>query len=477
MKPVIALVGRSNVGKSTLFNQLTRSRDAIVADFSGLTRDRKFGNAVVSDYAFTVVDTGGLGEEENDIDFAMANQSFKAIDESDVVFLIVDAKSGVTAGDAVIANYLRERSKSVVLVVNKVDGMDSELACADFFSLGIKYVCPISASHRTGLLSLVETAFELQQTSDEPVPLTSSENLSQDSVLDQANEAVHLAIVGRPNVGKSTLVNRMLGEERVVVFDLPGTTRDCVYIDHERNESRFVIVDTAGIRKRKNIAHAVEKFSIVKALEAIDSSHVVIVVIDAKEGLVEQDLHLIGLVIEKGRALIVAINKWDGMSEDDKNDVKRTLDRRMHFADFAEVHFISALHGSGVGKLYAAVDRAFKAANQKMSTTFLTRLLEQAVAAHPPPAVNGRRIKLRFAHPGGKHPPVVVVHGNQVEHIPTHYKRYLEKHFRNSLGAMGTPIQLRFQGSENPFKDKKNKLTPRQIQKKRRLMRHVKPTR
>lgn len=473
--PVIALVGRPNVGKSTLFNQLTRSRDAIVADFAGLTRDRKFGEAVIPGRSFKVVDTGGLGEEEIDIDFAMANQSFKAIDESDVVFLIVDARAGLTAGDAAIAAYLREREKNVVLVVNKVDGMDPDFACADFHRLGFKAICPVSASHRIGILSLVDMAFDEFLSGEDVEEHVSSASLSALlDVTDQENSPIKIAIVGRPNVGKSTLVNRMVGEDRVVVFDLPGTTRDCVYVEHQRDDGKFVIIDTAGIRKRKNISSVIEKFSIVKALEAIELSHVVIVVADAQEGLVEQDLHLIGMAIEKGRALIIALNKWDGLSVDDKDEIKRNLDRRLQFAGFAEIHFISALHGSGVGSLYAAIERAYRSGSKKMSASFLTRLLEQAVAEHPPPVVNGRRIKLRFAHPGGVHPPVIVVHGNQTEHIPAHYKRYLEKKFRSGLGVAGTPVQLKFQGSENPYKDKKNRLTSRQIQKKKRLMRHVK---
>jgi GTP-binding protein len=481
--PVIALVGRPNVGKSTLFNRITRTRNAIVADYAGLTRDRQYGEATFEGHRFIVVDTGGLGEEEHGIDNAMASQSLTAIEEADVVLFLVDCRAGLTSGDQLIARHLREHHKKTFLVANKSDGLDPDVATSEFYALGFPEVYPIAASHGRGVHQLleevlagifpaqyepVEAADDAQR--DDTVPADDGE----EAVVDELPRSIKIAIVGRPNVGKSTLVNRMLGEERVVVFDLPGTTRDSIYIDYERNGEHYTLIDTAGIRKRKNISEAIEKFSIVKTLQAIEDANVVILVMDAQEGIVEQDLHLLGHVIEKGRALVVAINKWDGLDEEQRDTVKRTLDRRLQFINFAAVHFISALHGSGVGNLYDSIRKAYRSATRKLSTNFLTRVLEDAVTSHQPPLVNGRRIKLRYAHAGGQNPPIIIIHGNQVDKVPDHYTRYLEKTFRAALQLSGTPVRIEYRSGENPFEGRRNTLTPRQIQKRKRLVRHLK---
>ncbi|MCW8196385.1 ribosome biogenesis GTPase Der [Proteobacteria bacterium 005FR1] len=462
MLPVIALVGRPNVGKSTLFNRLTRSRDAIVADFAGLTRDRKYGEGEAEGRRFIVVDTGGISGDEAGIDQLMAGQSLQAIEEADAVLFLVDCRDGLTAADQFIADHLRTRNLNTWLVANKMDGLNADVAIAPFFELGIGEVHPITASHGRGVKSLMSQVVEaLPEETEEP-----GEHIE--------HGGIKIAVVGRPNVGKSTLVNRMLGEERVVVFDLPGTTRDSIYIDYERHGKPYTLIDTAGIRRRKNIRLVVEKFSIVKTLQAIEDANVVILLVDASEGLVDQDLHLMGSVVEAGRALVVAVNKWDGLEEDQRDSVKRELDRRLRFVQFADVHFISALHGTGVGHLYESVERAYQSATNKFSTNHLTRILEDAVTEHQPPMVRGRRIKLRYAHTGGHNPPIIVIHGNQTEDVPAHYVRYLEKTFRRALDLHGTPLRIQFKTTENPYAGKKNKLTERQQARKRRLMAHVK---
>lgn len=462
MLPVIALVGRPNVGKSTLFNRLTRSRDAIVADFAGLTRDRKYGEGEAEGKRFIVVDTGGISGDEAGIDELMAGQSLQAMEEADAILFLVDSRDGLTATDQFIAEHLRSLNRKTFLVANKIDGLNHDLAVAPFFELGLGEVHPITASHGRGVKALMnEVVAELPEAEAE-----SGET--------PTHHGIKIAVVGRPNVGKSTLVNRMLGEERVVVFDLPGTTRDSIYIDYERHGSPYTLIDTAGVRRRKNVRLVVEKFSIVKTLQAIGDANVVILLVDASEGLVDQDLHLMGSVVEAGRALVVAINKWDGLDEDQKNAVRRELDRRLRFVQFADVHFISALHGTGVGHLYESVERAYESATHKFSTNYLTRILEDATADHAPPMVRGRRIKLRYAHTGGHNPPIVVIHGNQTDDVPAHYVRYLEKTFRRALDLHGTPLRIQFKTSENPYAQKKNKLTERQKARKRRLIQHVK---
>lgn len=476
MLPVIALVGRPNVGKSTLFNRITRSRNAIVADYAGLTRDRQYGEASHEQYRFIVVDTGGLGEETAAIDGVMASQSLQAIEEADIVLFLVDCRAGLTAGDELIARHLREHHKKTFLVANKSDGLDPDVAASEFYALGFAEVHPVAAVHGRGVRQLLDAVMlSLYPDHDSAGDASEPRYEALDGELPvDTGTSIRIAIVGRPNVGKSTLVNRMLGEDRVVVFDLPGTTRDSIYIDYERHGQHYTIIDTAGIRKRKNISEAIEKFSIVKTLQAIEDAHVVILVMDASEGIVEQDLHLLGHVIEKGRALVVAINKWDGLDEEQRDSVKRVLDRRLQFIHFAAVHFISALHGSGVGNLYESITKAHRSATRKLSTPALTRILQDAVASHPPPLVNGRRIKLRYAHAGGQNPPIVVIHGNQVDKVPDHYTRYLENVFRKALQLVGTPLRIEFRGGENPYEGRRNTLTPRQIQKRKRLVRHIK---
>lgn len=453
MIPVIALVGRPNVGKSTMFNRLTRSRDAIVANYAGLTRDRKYGEGKIGDQRFMLVDTGGISGEEEGIDTLMAQQSLQAIDEADVVLFMVSSRDGLTAADHIIAKQLRQRGKKTYLVANKVDGMDPDMAVMPFYELGLGEVFATTATHGRGVKSMMESVLaELPASEEDPAEPEAT--------------GIKMAIVGRPNVGKSTLVNRMLGEDRVVVYDLPGTTRDSVYIHYERFDKPYTIIDTAGIRRRKNVSLTVEKFSIVKTLQAIDDANVVILVIDASEGVVEQDLHLMGTIIDAGRALVVALNKWDGLDEGHKQYVKNEIDRRLRFIDFANIHYISALHGTGVGNLYKSIEQAYQSATDKLSTSFLTQVLQDAVAEHQPPMINGRRIKLRYAHSGGSNPPIIVIHGNQTAKVPAHYVRYLEKTFRRALNLRGTPVRIEFKSSDNPFAERKKPKAPVRSQRR-----------
>jgi GTP-binding protein len=454
MIPVIALVGRPNVGKSTLFNRLTKSRDAIVADFSGLTRDRKFGEGVINDKKFIVVDTGGISGNEVGIDAAMAEQSLLAIDEADVVFFVVDARDGLTPVDEEIAKYIRQTGKPVTVVINKIDGLNESFVANDFYALGMPDMKLTAASHNRGVLSLIEEAMAEIPESEDKAP---------------ENHGCRIGIIGRPNVGKSTLVNRLLGEERVVVFDEPGTTRDSIYIPYDRHDKPYTLIDTAGVRRRKSVRETVEKFSIVKTLQAIEDSNVVVVVIDAREGVVDQDLHLIGFAMDAGRALVLAVNKWDGMTQDDKKAVRRELDRRLIFLDYAQMHFISAKHGTGVGDLYKSIDQAYASAFAKWPTKRLTELLVDVVKDHQPPVVRSRRIKLRFAHQGGSNPPIIVVHGSKTEDLPDSYKRYLENTFRKVLKVMGTPIRFEFKTTENPYATPSHKLKEKDKLKQTRL--------
>lgn len=440
MTPVIALVGRPNVGKSTIFNRFTRSRDALVADWSGLTRDRKYGDGRLDDRPFIVIDTGGVSGFEEGLDAQMASQSFAAIAEADVVLFIVDAQSGLTGADQFLADHLRKVNKPVQVIVNKTDGRDPDVAVADFFELGLGEPTPVAASQNRGMRTLLENVLDLF-----PAP---------EEILDpMKDDSTRLAIIGRPNVGKSTLVNRMLGEERVVVFDHPGTTMDSIYIPFERFEKKYTIIDTAGVRRRKSITEAVEKFSIVKTLQAIQDANVVLLIVDAQEGLVDQDMHMLGFALESGRALVIAINKWDGLSDDQKDKVKTAIDRRLPFLDWADIHFISAKHGTNVGHLYESVDVAYESARSKWSTNQLTNMMQGVVEMHQPPLVGGRRIKLRYAHQGGSNPPVIVIHGNQLNKLPGSYKRYLENAFRKALKVRGTPIRFEFKQGENPYDD------------------------
>ncbi|MCW2486169.1 ribosome biogenesis GTPase Der [Candidatus Symbiopectobacterium sp. NZEC127] len=491
MIPVVALVGRPNVGKSTLFNRLTRTRDALVADFPGLTRDRKYGRAEVEGQEFIIIDTGGIDGSEEGVETRMAGQSLLAIEEADIVLFMVDARAGLMPADLGIAQHLRSREKSTFLVANKIDGVDADIAMADFYSLGLGEVYPMAASHGRGVTSLLENVLlPYAKQEDEPVELTEeeanaaywTEQLGENTDepedaednFDPESMPIKLAIVGRPNVGKSTLTNRILGEDRVVVYDMPGTTRDSIYIPMERDGREYVLIDTAGVRKRGKVTETVEKFSVIKTLQAIEDANVVLLVIDARDGISDQDLSLLGFILNAGRSLVIAVNKWDGLSQEIKDQVKDMLDLRLGFIDFARVHFISALHGSGVGNLFESVHEAYTCATKRVNTSLLTRIMQMAVDDHQPPLVQGRRVKLKYAHAGGYNPPIVVIHGNQVKDLPDSYKRYLMNYYRRSLNVMGTPIRIQFKEGENPFAEKRNTLTPNQLRKRKRLMQHIK---
>ena len=457
MRPVIALIGRPNVGKSTIFNQITKTRNALVADLPGLTRDRQYGDATFENRSFIVVDTGGIGEGEQGIDQYMAEQSRTAVEEADIILFIVDAKAGLLASDEQIAANLRTLGKKVHLVANKVDGVHAEAAVSEFFKLGFGEPHHVATSHGRGITQLLED-----------VLLTLPEDVELDTT--QNAPGLRMAIIGRPNVGKSTLVNRLLGEDRVVVFDMPGTTRDSIYIPFERQGKQYTLIDTAGVRRRGKIGETVEKFSVIKTLQAMKDAHVVVVVIDAHEGIVEQDLHLIGFALEAGRAIVIAINKWDGMSDYERSLVKKDVERRFDFVPWVKIHMISALHGSGVGDLYPSIHRAYESAMFKGATHRLTQILEDAVEQHQPPMVGGRRIKMRYAHMGGQNPPLIVIHGNQMDHVPADYRRYLENVFRKVFRLQGTPIQIEFKSGENPFAGRRNVVSDRDSERKRRYV-------
>lgn len=488
MLPVVALVGRPNVGKSTLFNRLTKTRDALVADFPGLTRDRRYGQASHAEQNFIVVDTGGIDGTEEGIEIEMAEQSLLAIEEADVVLFMMDARAGLTAADQAIAQHLRKKDKTTFLVANKVDGIDGDSASAEFYSVGLGEVHQIAAAHGRGVAALLDKALmpvvekvaedmaaELEaeglevEEREEEFELSDFEAPKFDEngevILEDDEEdavpfedlPIKFALIGRPNVGKSTLTNRMLGEERVVVYDMPGTTRDSVYIPMSRNDQDYVIIDTAGVRRRGKINMAVEKFSVIKTLQAIEDANVVLLILDAREGISDQDLSLLGFALNAGRSLVIAVNKWDGLDQGIKDDVKRELDRRLGFIDFARVHFISALHGTGVGHLYESIQEAYKSATKRISTSMVTRIMKMAQDDHQPPMVRGRRVKLKYAHAGGYNPPRIVIHGNQVNDLPDSYKRYLMNYYRKALDVMGTPIKIEFREGTNPFEDKKQK--------------------
>jgi len=467
MLPVVALVGRPNVGKSTLFNRLTRSRDALVADYPGLTRDRQYGQAKVEEHPFIVIDTGGIHGDEEGIDALMAEQSLMAIAEADAVLFMVDARAGLTSADIGIADYLRKQNKKIFLVANKVDGIDADSAIAEFYELSLgDTVHKIAAAHGRGVTQLLTLALTphieaLGQTKEDNDEFDGDQELSGKTDEEKIAEAPHendkikLAIIGKPNVGKSTLTNRILGEDRVVVFDAPGTTRDSVYIPMEHNGREYTLIDTAGIRRRKNVTDIVEKYSVIKTLRAIEDANVCLLIIDAREGISDQDLSLLGFILEAGRSLVLAVNKWDGLEEHAKDRIKTELDRRLGFIDFARIHFISALHGTGVGHLYESVEEAFISATKRISTSMVTKILDMAVFDHQPPMHQGRRIKLKYAHAGGYNPPIIVIHGNLAKKLPISYKRYLMNYYRKSLKIMGTPIRIEFRETSNPFAGKK----------------------
>ena len=459
MKPVIALVGRPNVGKSTLFNALTQTRDALVADFPGLTRDRKYGHGAYDNSQFIVIDTGGLSGDSEQLDQQMAAQTRYAVDESSVVLFLVDARDGLTTADENIASQLRRSGKKVFLVVNKTDGTNADVIASEFYALGLGDPIKISAAHNRGIKSLLEEVLA---------------PFAEEQAEPDQEHGIKVAFVGRPNVGKSTLVNRVLGEDRVVVFDLPGTTRDSIYIPFERDNKRYTLIDTAGVRRRRSVNEAVEKFSVIKTMQAVEESHVVVMMMDAQKEIADQDLHLIGFILEAGRALVLVINKWDGLEDYQRARIKADVDQQLSFIRFAEIYYISALHGSNVGKLYAAINRAYESATRNLTTARLTRILEQAIAAHPPPLIRGRRLKLRYAHQGGVNPPRIVVHGSQTEQVPASYQRYLINYFTDALNAVGTPVKIEFKTGANPFADRKNKLSKRQEFRRARMIQHIK---
>ncbi|HEX3846179.1 MAG TPA: ribosome biogenesis GTPase Der [Steroidobacteraceae bacterium] len=455
MLPVVALIGRPNVGKSTLFNAMTGTRDALVADLPGLTRDRQYGFARRGRVPCIVVDTGGLVEQADRIESLMVAQTERAIAEADRLIVLVDGRAGITPQDRFVADLARRSGKPIIVAVNKTEGHDRDVAVAEFHQLGMGEPVAISAAHDQGVISLLDASLD----GLEPDPGDGPEN-----------ESIKVAVIGRPNVGKSTLINRLLGENRLVAFDQPGTTRDAVLVPFERDGERYTLIDTAGVRRRARVEESVEKFSVIKTLQAIESANVVIVVMDAHDTVAEQDASLLGTVIEQGKALVLAVNKWDNIPAEQRDAIRGQIVERLQFADFAPLHFISARHGSGVGGLFDAVGEVYAAAMREMSTPELTRVLEAAIESHQPPLVSGRRIKLRYAHQGGRNPPVVVIHGNQTDHVPDAYRRYLVNVYRKAFNLLGTPVRVAFRGDENPFAGKRNTLTPRQMRKRRRLI-------
>jgi len=450
MIPVLALVGRPNVGKSSLFNAFTQSKQALVADLPGVTRDRQYGEIKLGDVPFILIDTGGIKTEAEGVTHFIVESAKAAITEADIILFVLDAKVGLTAEDLAIANMLRRLSKPIIIIANKMDGLDEEVGASEFFELGFGEPIPVSAAHRANLEAPLRRAKKL-------IP----ETPVHDSPPIEA-KGIKIALVGRPNVGKSTLTNRMLGEERVIVCDMPGTTRDSIYIPFIHHNDEFTLIDTAGVRRRGRINEAIEKFSVVKTLQAIRDSHVVVFLVDGQETLTDQDLSLLDFVISSGRSLVFCVNKWDGLSEDQKNRVKDDIDRRMGFLDFVETFFISALHGSNVGLLFDAVKRAYESSTKELPTPMLTELLEKATLEHNPPMVRGRRIKLKYMHCGGHNPPVLVIHGNQLDDLPESYIKYLERYYQQALQMVGTPISIERKTSKNPYAGRYEKLTPRQ---------------
>jgi GTP-binding protein len=450
MIPTIVLVGRPNVGKSTLFNRLTKSRDALVADLPGLTRDRHYGRGVGASQPYLVVDTGGFEPNtDSGILKAMAKQTLQAIDEADAVIFLVDGRQGATPQDMDIANRLRKCKCPVLLAVNKTEGMQKAVVSADFHELGLGYPLSISSAHGEGVRDIVEMALEnFTLIEDEPITDYTGDKIPK------------VAIVGRPNVGKSTLVNALLGEERVIAFDEPGTTRDSIHIDLEKNGKHYTLIDTAGVRKRGRVFEAIEKFSVIKTIQAIEEANVVILVVDAQEGITEQDAHVAAYILDAGRALVVAINKWDGLQDDERDWIKREIDRKLMFLDFAEFHYISALRKKGLPELFKSVDIAYKAAFAKLATPQLTRVLIDALQQHQPPISKGIRPKLRYAHQGGSNPPIVVIHGSHVDGVKDAYTRFLEKTFRRTFQLSGTPLRVQYKQGSNPFADDEEKRKP-----------------
>ena len=463
MLPLVALVGRPNVGKSTLFNALTRSRDALVHNEPGVTRDRHYGVCrLLPERPFVLVDTGGIAGEDSGLAGATARQARAAAEEADVVLFVVDGREGPSALDDDILAWLRKLAKPTVLVVNKADGIDARAAQAEFARYGIAAVQAVSSAHRTGLDALLaQVQARLPEAGAAQAP-------------DDDPERIRIAFVGRPNVGKSTLVNRLLGEERMIASEVPGTTRDAIAVDLERDGRKYRLVDTAGLRRRARVEEAVEKFSVVKTLQAIEDCQVAVLLLDASEGVTDQDATVLGAVLDAGRALVIALNKWDGRSDYERQQAEALAARKLAFVDWAERVRISALHGSGLRELFRAIHRAHASATRAFGTAEATRALEAAYAANPPPVVRGHVAKLRFCHPGGESPPTFVVHGNRLRTLSPAYQRYLENFFRKRFKLVGTPIRFVFKEGSNPYEGRRNELTERQQAKRRRLLRHVK---
>ncbi len=449
MLPVVALVGRPNVGKSTLFNALTGTRDALVADIPGVTRDRKYGYGRSEPHQYIVIDTGGLVESPRGVLEHMARQTGRAIEEADRIVFLVDGQNGLDASDRFVADVLRRSGKPVTVAVNKSEDRDGGVTTAEFHSFGFGEPLAISAAHRQGIDDLMERT------------LAGIEPASVDTAA-AADSAIRVCVAGRPNVGKSTLINRLVGEERLITLDEPGTTRDAVEVPFERDGQGYVLIDTAGVRRRSRVERELEKWSVIKTLQAIDDAHVVICVVDARSNVAEQDATLFGIAAARGRALVVAVNKWDHVEPGQRDEIRGQLAARLRFLDFAPFHFISALHGSGVGELMDSVRAAHAAAMREMPTPDLTRILEASIRQHQPPLVRGRRIRLRYAHQGGRNPPVIVVHGAQAERTPEDYRRFLVNCFREAFKLKGTPVRVDFRSEENPFEGRRDNLTPRQ---------------
>jgi GTP-binding protein len=458
--PVVAIVGRPNVGKSTLFNCLTRSRDALVAGEPGLTRDRQYGIAGAGAGAYVVVDTGGLTGDSNAMARAISTQALRAVEEADAVVFMVDGREGLSVADEDIASQLRHTGKAVTIAVNKTEGLEPDVAVGEFHALGLGEPWPIAAAHRRGIQALVDATLSCLPPLDESAPIEDG--------------GVRIAVVGRPNVGKSTLINCLLAEDRLVAHDTPGTTRDSIRVPFRHAGRDYTLIDTAGIRRRSRVSEAIEKFSVVKSLQSIAAADVVVVVVDASEGITDQDAGLLGMVLDAGRALTIAMNKWDRTDAADRRLVRSDVERKLTFLDWATVHYISALKGTGLRRLLASVDEAWSSASRRMSTPELNDVLARALTRNPPPVVRGRRIKLRYAHQGGSSPPLIVIHGNQTARVPDNYRRYLARAFREGLQLHGTPIRLQFKSGENPYKGRRNVITPRQQRRRKRLMKHAK---
>ncbi|HIL04167.1 MAG TPA: ribosome biogenesis GTPase Der [Candidatus Thioglobus autotrophicus] len=462
--PTISLVGRPNVGKSTLFNRLVGSRQALVSDFEGLTRDRQYAEILLdedTDTFVTIIDTGGLTNKDNIVDSGIEGQVLSALEESDIIYFIVSSRDGVIGLDLEIAARLRRLKKKIILVCNKAEGLNESLA-AEFYELGLGEPKLISAEHNQGICELIDYTLPL-------LPQLEEEEEEEEEI-----EGIAVAVLGRPNVGKSTLINRILGEERVLAIDMPGTTRDSIYIPFEREGQKYTLIDTAGIRRKRSTHEKIEIFSIIKAIDALDRSHVVVLVLDAREGVTEQDATLLGMISDKGRALLIVINKWDGLDEYQKSEVKRKLDVKLSFVNYASVHYISALHGSGVGKLFAPIIKSYTNAGTKHSTSTLNKILELANHGHQPPPVKGRRLKIKYVNQTDVFPPTLTFHGNHLQNVPNAYDRYLKNFFINALKLTNTPVRIEYKSGENPFKDNKNELSARQVTKKRRLMQFIK---